>query len=113
MKIKLLHLLILLAAFWPRGQPLYLMLDVRIDGQKCWAYIKVSDTENTAELACPCQLSTTRELHLTKSSVAKTPDLKFYQIKTGFYRLEKLENGHYKIIDVKVERVDPDYLILD
>lgn len=113
MKIILISFLLLIEALQGLKTSLYLSLDVWVEGKRCWALIMVSEDETYAELLTEEPLNTMRPQFLAKSSVAKTPDLKFYQIKTGFYQLEALENGHYKIRQVRVKKVDPNFLILD
>ena len=113
MKILVIHFLVLSSLIPTKDKPIYLILDVWIEGQNCWSLLKISEEETSAQVNCPKALSTFRELYLNKSSVAKSPDLKFYQIKPGYYRFQLLENGYYEIKNLKIETVDPDYLILD
>ena len=112
MKTVFFVLLLKMISFYP-SKNIYLFLDVWIEQTPCWAFLELSDEVCSLELSCPKAMTTIRDLYLTKSSVVKTPKLKFYQVKTGFYRLEALENGHYKIQSVKVESIHPDELILD
>ena len=113
MKIILISFLFLLDLLQGLNTTRFLALDVWVEGKWCWAQVMISEEATYAELISKESFNTIRPLYLGKSSVAKTADLKFYQIKTGFYQLEALENGHYKIREVRVKKIDPNYLILD